>query len=288
MGCIRFGGYSTYLNVDARHIRKIPPTWTFEQGASFAAQAVTAWYGLKTLGNLQSGQIVLIHSMAGGVGLYCAKLCIAMGAHVIGTISSSEKIPFLLKSLNITRDQIIIRNSNPEIFGQQLDQALRCLLSRFPSLSAVDSDSGDSANDFDSTNSPVARIDLVMDSLLGPLFKATYKRVAPQGRIVVFGAGSMISRGDKPNWLTLIRRYLQRPVLEPLDMIAENKSVMCFNLIWLWSQVDALGILMDELLALGDLVQPIVGHTFPFTKAKEALQFFQTGQSVGKICLQLD
>jgi hypothetical protein len=53
--------------------------------------------------------------------------------------------------------------------------------------------------------------------------------------------------------------------------------------------MDELNELLDELLSLHDrLPKPYVGHTYPFEKVKEALTFFQSGKSVGKIVLNLE
>jgi len=68
-GVTRFGAFRSKINADIRHIRHIPEGWTFEQGAAFPLQGLTAYYGLLELGNLKPNQTVLIHSAAGGVGL---------------------------------------------------------------------------------------------------------------------------------------------------------------------------------------------------------------------------
>ena len=49
VGLTRFGGYATALNADARFLRPLRDGWSFEQGAAFPVQALTAWYGLVRL-----------------------------------------------------------------------------------------------------------------------------------------------------------------------------------------------------------------------------------------------
>ena len=44
MGAIRFGAYTTHLNIDPRYIIKLPEDWSFDEGASFIVQALTAYY----------------------------------------------------------------------------------------------------------------------------------------------------------------------------------------------------------------------------------------------------
>lgn len=68
MGVTRFGAYASHLNIATPFIRKMPDDWSFQQGASFVVQALTAWYGLMDLGKGEAGKTVLVHSAAGGVG----------------------------------------------------------------------------------------------------------------------------------------------------------------------------------------------------------------------------
>jgi D-arabinose 1-dehydrogenase-like Zn-dependent alcohol dehydrogenase len=93
-GAVRFGGYASYLNVDARQIRKVPKSWSFDEGAAFPCQAITAWYGLKALGDARNGQVALVHSAAGGVGLYCVNLLHHLGVRVIGKSRFLSKLNF--------------------------------------------------------------------------------------------------------------------------------------------------------------------------------------------------
>ena len=47
----------------------------------------------------------------------------------------------------------------------------------------------------------------------------------------------MWNAGDQPGWLKLAWQYLRRPRLDPTSMIGDNKSVMAFNLIWMFDKV---------------------------------------------------
>ena len=71
-------------------------------------------------------------------------------------------------------------------------------------------------------------------------------------------------------------------------MISENKSLMCFNLIWLTHKIEEMNDVLDDLMALGwDDEPPVVGARFPFEQVPEALAFFQSGRSTGKIVIQV-
>ena len=99
MGVTRFGAYTTHLNIDHRYAIPLPGDWSFQEGASFLVQMLTAYYGLIDLGNLQKNQTVLIHSGAGGVGLYANKIAKKYDAFTIGTVGSDSKVDFLKKKV---------------------------------------------------------------------------------------------------------------------------------------------------------------------------------------------
>jgi hypothetical protein len=91
-----------------------------------------------------------------------------------------------------------------------------------------------------------------------------------------------MTHGARANYLRLLPRYLRRPRLDPVQMIAENRSVLAFNLIWLWDAVDRLAAGYD---ALENLVttSPCVGRTFTFDALPQAMRWLQGGESVGKV-----
>lgn len=258
-GCTRFGGYASVVCVDARAVRRLPAGWSFDQGAAFPVQALTAYYGLRALGAVRAGDAVLVHSAAGGVGLAALAICERLGAVAVGTVGSAAKVEVLRRRSGLPRGRVIVRGA-AAAFGAQLDAAL--------ALTGRD------------------RFAVVLDSLMGDHFWPAHERLARGGRHVVFGAGSMTTRGDRPGWLRLAWRYLWRPRLDPLAMIAENRAVMAFNLIWMWDRLDELGGMLDELLGLG-LPPPLVGHRLHFCRAPRALRLFQSGRTVGKVVLAL-
>jgi len=69
-------------------------------------------------------------------------------------------------------------------------------------------------------------------------------------------------------------------------MIEENKSVMGFNLIWLYEQADLMQHLLTEIDHLA-LPAPYIGHYYEFTELPAALKAFQSGNTTGKVVLQL-
>ena len=68
-----------------------PPHLTFEGAATIPVAFATAQYSLHTLGRVQRGEQILIHSATGGVGLAAVQLALKAGAIVFATAGLTEK-----------------------------------------------------------------------------------------------------------------------------------------------------------------------------------------------------
>ncbi|AMM52141.1 zinc-binding dehydrogenase [Rufibacter sp. DG15C] len=248
MGVTRFGGYVSHININFKYVIPLPREWSFEQGAGFLVQGLTAYYALKELGNLQKGMTVLIHSAAGGVGILANRICKKLEAYTIGTVGQANKVDFLKKEE--AYDQVILRGKD---FEAQLQKAL-----------------GEKP------------LNLIMECIGGEVLSQGWKVLAPMGRMVVYGNASFSSHSSKPNYPKLIWKFLQRPKIDPLRLPTENKSLMGFNLIYLYEQTQLMHQLLGELQAL-NLAPQHIGHTFPHQQILEAIHLFQRGKTVGKV-----
>lgn len=86
-----FGGcYAEYLAVDAKVIVAKPDTCSFEEAAAIPLAATTAWKSLVKLGQLHSGDDVLINGASGGVGSYAVQIAKALGANVTAVCSADN------------------------------------------------------------------------------------------------------------------------------------------------------------------------------------------------------
>ncbi len=258
IGLTRFGGYATSVNADVRYLHPLPDGWSVAEGAAFPVQAITAWYAIADLGGCAPGHAVLVHSAAGGVGLNAVAILQAMGARIIATVGHERKVAFLAEHAGLEPRQVIVRDRRR--FGAQLDEALR-------------------ANGMDG-------FDLVLDAVAGPFFEPAYRRLRPAGRLVIYGAADFMPAGARPNWITMTARYLRRPRIDPVAMVSDNRSVLGFNLIWLWDQVDRLPAAYQA-LAPHITRPPHIGQRFPFAEAPAAMRALQGGSSVGKIVLEV-
>ncbi len=85
------GGFAEVAVAPAYFTFKLPDSFDFAQGAGLVLNYHTAYFALKLRGRLQSGDAVLIHGAAGGVGTACIQVAKGLGARVIGVVSSDEK-----------------------------------------------------------------------------------------------------------------------------------------------------------------------------------------------------
>ena len=249
MGVTRFGGYCDHLNVGKHYVVPLPSGWDFQEGAAFLVQAFTAYYALIVLADIQEGQTVLIHSAAGGVGIQANRIAKRFNAYTIGTIGSDSKAD-LLRSEGY--DDWIVRSDH---FREDLRKAL-----------------GE------------RDLNIVLECIGGRVFKDGFRLLAPEGRMIVYGAAQFITPGRKPNYLDLLWKYLKRPRVDPMRMIEWNKSVMSFNLIHLYNKKERIEQYLGHIREL-NIGKPLIGHIFSFQELKQAVQFFQSGKTSGKVVI---
>lgn len=85
------GGFADFALAPAERCIPLPDAMAFDTGAAFVIQGLTAWHLLHTVSRTRPGDVVLIHAVGGGVGLYLTQLAVAAGARVIGTVGTPGK-----------------------------------------------------------------------------------------------------------------------------------------------------------------------------------------------------
>ncbi|MBI5855906.1 MAG: zinc-binding dehydrogenase, partial [Nitrospirae bacterium] len=93
IGALHKGGYAEYVTLPARNAIPLPENLAFEQGAAFPLVSVTAWHMLFSLAQIRPGESVLIMGAGSGVGSMAVQMATLIGARVITTVGSDEKIP---------------------------------------------------------------------------------------------------------------------------------------------------------------------------------------------------
>ncbi len=108
------GAYSDVRVMPTDSLIKLPGSIAFDVAAASTMRGLTATYLLKSLWHLETGDTVLMHAAAGGVGLIFCQLAAEMGLTVIGTVSSDAKKALALGAgcsevLNTTTDDVAAR-----------------------------------------------------------------------------------------------------------------------------------------------------------------------------------
>jgi NADPH2:quinone reductase len=88
----RTGGYAEEIVLPASQLMRLPPAFSFAEGAGFYVAGLTAYHALVQRGALRPGEWLLVHGAAGGVGLAAVELGKLLGARIIATASSAEKL----------------------------------------------------------------------------------------------------------------------------------------------------------------------------------------------------
>jgi len=89
---LRFGAYADEVVLAAKQVTPMPRNFDYADAATFLAGHGTAWHGLVERGQLQPGEVLLVHGAGGGVGLAAVELGKVLGATVIAAASSAEKL----------------------------------------------------------------------------------------------------------------------------------------------------------------------------------------------------
>lgn len=254
IGVTRFGGYATHIVLPAHQVFALPAEMKLAEGAAFPSVHMTAWYALAELVHPRPSATVLVHSAAGGVGSALVQIGKILGCRVVGVVGAPHKVD-AVRALGA--DEVIDKSR------ERLWERARAL--------APDG------------------YDVVLDANGVETLGESYAHLAPGGRLVVYGFHTMFQRGrGRPSWPKLAVDYLRTPRFHPLSMTNDNKSVLAFNLSYLFDQTALLADGMRTLLdwrRRGQLAPPVI-TTFPMTRVADAHRAIESGRTIGKLVLE--
>ncbi|KAF2878487.1 hypothetical protein BDV95DRAFT_624920 [Massariosphaeria phaeospora] len=162
--CLGAGSFASHLTTYEALCVKIPDDLSFEEAATVPVPYVTATLATYSVGNLQPGQSILIHSACSGVGMAALQLAILKGVEIYATVGSEAKIEYLVENFGLPRHQI--SSSRDATF---VDMIMRGTDGR--------------------------GVDLALNSLSGDLLHATWRCVAEFGKVVEIGTGDLLGAG---------------------------------------------------------------------------------------------
>lgn len=253
VGVTRFGGYATQVSVPAAQVFPLPPEMSLTQAGGVPTVFLTAWYALRELCRLRPGMKILVHSASGGVGGAALQLARAFGCEPIGIVGGPAKF------------EVAKKHGALQVFDKHAPDLWDRVRSAAPEGYSV-----------------------VMDPNGEETLMKSYRALRPTGRLLVYGFSSMVplNRG-KPSYLRLATKYLKTPRFNPILMTGSNKSVMAFNLSYLFDYHDMLREGMDELVELFAVrkLTPLDIQSFPLAQAAEAHRALESGSTTGKLVL---
>ncbi len=253
VGVTRFGAYASHVAVPYSQLFRLPEAVGLVEAGVLPVASLTAYYALVVLGAASPGKKVLVHSAAGGVGSALVQMAKIFGCEVIGVVGSSQKVEFVRQ---LGADGVIDKS------GEALFPRAREMCPR--------------------------GFDLVLDANGAETMRGSYAALRPTGRLILYGAHTMLSRGSgRPNLLKLAFDYLRTPRFNPLDLINGNKSIMAFNLSYLFEETELLRQAFARILAWceeGALRLPRIDE-YPLSQVASAHAALQSGTTVGKLTL---
>lgn len=91
---ISWGGYAAMAVAPTTGVFRIPDAMSFAQGAAMPIVYQTSYFALKHRAQLKAGEWLLVHAAAGGVGSAAVQIGKAMGARIIATAGTDDKVAF--------------------------------------------------------------------------------------------------------------------------------------------------------------------------------------------------
>lgn len=256
MALTRFGGYATRLVVPRTQVFPLPPGMGIPEGGGLPAVFLTAWFALFELSHPRAGANVLVHSAAGGVGGAAVQLAKLAGCRVAAVVGSAEKTSY---ARALGADCVIDKSSHP-LWQQAEHWAPR-------------------------------GFDVILDANGCSTLAGSYGHLAAPGKLVVYGFHSMLPRrGGRPSRLRLITGYLRTPRFNPLRMTNRNRSVLAFNLSFLFHRSDLLALAMGQLIEWLEAgrIRPHAVTSYPLERVCQAHRDLESGQTRGKLVLTTD
>jgi NADPH2:quinone reductase len=231
------GGYAEYATAPDERVFAIPDGLDDGTALAMIVQGTTAWHLYRTAGRVAAGESVVVHGAAGGVGSLAVQLGHPMGAgRVIATASTEPKREL---ALELGADAAV----DPAADG--LTERLLAANGERP-------------------------LDVVFEVSGGEVFDASYRALAPFGRIVVCGIAT-----SEPNRVSTG------------SLLRHSRSVVGFYLFHCLARPGMFAEALEDLLAraLRGELRTIVGHTYPLAEAAQAQIDLRARRTTGKLLL---
>jgi NADPH:quinone reductase-like Zn-dependent oxidoreductase len=224
---------------------------------------MTAFQVLHRTARVRSGESLLVHGAAGRVGTATLELGRAAGLRMFGTASARD------------------RERVEELGAVPIDYQHEDFVARVRELTG-------------------GGVDVVSDSLGGPISLRSFRALRPGGRLVVFGRYDTLKNGHK-NWPAVFKWYASVVTVFLLGALSPRKKVMKYQIQRFrdtaqqrdgavggeprypqWFEEDFQALI--DLLRRGD-IHPVVAERLPLTEARHAHEILESSAAKGKLVL---
>ncbi len=244
------GGYAQYLCVPTNELVSVPSEVNYAEAVSLILNYITAYQMLHRCAHIKSGESILVHGAAGGVGTALLQLGNLIGLEMYGTSShSKEKVVSKLGAKAIDYKSVD--------FVQEI---------------------------FRLTGNGV---DAVFDGVGTKSLFRSYKTLRAGGRLIGYGFGSKLKDGHRRayqiasnivNWINVLA----------LNLIPDKRKIMPYSIqtlkrrkpAWFFEDLEILLNLLKH-----EKIEPIIAARIPLIEAARAHQLLETGSVTGKIVL---
>lgn len=190
----RFGSYAEYVKAPVLAIALLPDSISNKDALPLGTQYCTAWFAAMESVVLHSGDVVLIHAAAGGVGTALTQICKWKGCTVIGLAGSDEKKEYILKN---GADYFI--NYKKQNYAEEIKKHF------------------------------AAGIDVSFNAVAGSTLKKDKSVLSPGGRLVMFGAAER--SGKKFGIFSTLSLLVKTGFYSPLFLMMKSNGMIGINML---------------------------------------------------------
>jgi NADPH:quinone reductase-like Zn-dependent oxidoreductase len=132
----------------------------------------------------------------------------------------------------------------------------------------------------------IGQFDVILDAIGGRSFRTSYSLLRPGGRLVAFGASSVVS-GERKNVPAALKAVLRMPRFNLIKQMSESKTVIGLNMLTLWKDRGTLGPWIDPLSGMltDGTIDPVIAGAFSFEETGAAQTMIVERRNIGKVVL---
>ncbi len=253
-GITKFGGYTSEICLDEQFIFKTPDHLSCAEIASIPTIFLTAYHALFQNVIVRPNMTVLVHSASGGVGTALLQLLNIIGCTSIGIVGGDHKVAMAKE------------NGAKYVINRKTEDLWKRTKEICPE-----------------------GFDIILDAVGPDTLKKGYAQLKPTGKMISYGFASMMDPNTSfTNWFKLIIGFLKIPRFNPLNMVSENKSIVCFNLSFLFDRQDLIqqgANAIQKWLTERKISAPKIS-IYKAEDVSEAHRDIESGKTTGKLLLE--